>query len=427
MAEAKHDVIPGLECPITHAPFRDPVVAADGHTYERAAIMAWIAAHGRSPLTRERLPMKVVPNFALRQVIDHLYPGQLVELPAPRELAVFRPPAPAVARAEVEVVELPASLAIKGGALLSIGHGSALLLGGFDVGAEASTAAMWLSVDGGRGWQRLADAPWAPRNSFGACVTADGHIVVAGGWSGNPDRYEGENMADVWVLKVDDLRSEDVAARWVCANQRAPWGPRSGLALAATANGALLVGGWADARMNDLWLLDVNRVGEQDPDACWVMVGAAPFSPRYGHSVVSRNDGDILVVGGSTSDVGPSDMDAWMTADGGVTWKLLEPAAAGAGAGPYPRYQGGAALLPGAPDEPLRMLVAARTRGAGPYIHASVDSALSWHGVDVPNEQFAAAAAVHVAGLQNSVLVHVISSSTMRPALVIITLAAAPQ
>jgi hypothetical protein len=31
----------------------DPVVAADGITYERAAITTWIAAKGTSPLTRE--------------------------------------------------------------------------------------------------------------------------------------------------------------------------------------------------------------------------------------------------------------------------------------------------------------------------------------------------------------------------------------
>ena len=29
-------------CPILHAPFREPVVAEDGHTYERSAIEAWL-------------------------------------------------------------------------------------------------------------------------------------------------------------------------------------------------------------------------------------------------------------------------------------------------------------------------------------------------------------------------------------------------
>jgi hypothetical protein len=44
-----------LICPITYQIFRDPVIAGDGHTYERAAIVRWIAEHGTSPLTRQPL------------------------------------------------------------------------------------------------------------------------------------------------------------------------------------------------------------------------------------------------------------------------------------------------------------------------------------------------------------------------------------
>ena len=44
-----------LICPITLQIFRDPVVAADGRTYERAAIVQWIAEHGTSPFIRQPL------------------------------------------------------------------------------------------------------------------------------------------------------------------------------------------------------------------------------------------------------------------------------------------------------------------------------------------------------------------------------------
>ncbi len=44
-----------LICPITLQIFRDPVIAGDGHTYERAAIVRWILEHGTSPLTRQPL------------------------------------------------------------------------------------------------------------------------------------------------------------------------------------------------------------------------------------------------------------------------------------------------------------------------------------------------------------------------------------
>jgi hypothetical protein len=44
-----------LICPITLRVFQDPVVAADGHTYERAAIVRWITEYGTSPFTRQPL------------------------------------------------------------------------------------------------------------------------------------------------------------------------------------------------------------------------------------------------------------------------------------------------------------------------------------------------------------------------------------
>ena len=57
-------------CPITHELMRDPVIAADGHTYERVAIARWLKHHGTSPSTN--LPLKhrgVIPNHSLRSAI----------------------------------------------------------------------------------------------------------------------------------------------------------------------------------------------------------------------------------------------------------------------------------------------------------------------------------------------------------------------
>jgi hypothetical protein len=53
-------------CPITQEPMRDPVVAADGHTYERSAIVRWLQTSDKSPLTGSVLPHKnLVPNYML--------------------------------------------------------------------------------------------------------------------------------------------------------------------------------------------------------------------------------------------------------------------------------------------------------------------------------------------------------------------------
>lgn len=74
-AYLEEDTVPQwLLCPITMEVMSDPVVAADGHTYERDAIAQWLRAPGnvRSPVTNQPLPGKVlITNHAMRsQIID---------------------------------------------------------------------------------------------------------------------------------------------------------------------------------------------------------------------------------------------------------------------------------------------------------------------------------------------------------------------
>jgi serine/threonine protein kinase len=61
-----------LQCPITMELFRDPVLAQDGHTYERQAIEEWIGRNGTSPMTRQPLSIEhLIPNRAIQQVVDN--------------------------------------------------------------------------------------------------------------------------------------------------------------------------------------------------------------------------------------------------------------------------------------------------------------------------------------------------------------------
>lgn len=58
-------------CPITMDIMRDPVIASDGHTYERSAITRWIQEHGKSPQTNQYMRVRdLVPNRAIRTLID---------------------------------------------------------------------------------------------------------------------------------------------------------------------------------------------------------------------------------------------------------------------------------------------------------------------------------------------------------------------
>lgn len=57
-------------CPITQDIMQDPVVAADGHTYERVALEAWLINHNTSPMTNQPLPHKqLTPSHTLKSMI----------------------------------------------------------------------------------------------------------------------------------------------------------------------------------------------------------------------------------------------------------------------------------------------------------------------------------------------------------------------
>ena len=57
-------------CPITTELMSDPVMAADGHAYERTAIERWLATKSTSPLTGGELEHSIlVPNHMLRRMI----------------------------------------------------------------------------------------------------------------------------------------------------------------------------------------------------------------------------------------------------------------------------------------------------------------------------------------------------------------------
>lgn len=47
-----------------------PVIAADGHTYERKAMQEWLQHHNTSPVTGSTLAhMRLVPNVLIRRVL----------------------------------------------------------------------------------------------------------------------------------------------------------------------------------------------------------------------------------------------------------------------------------------------------------------------------------------------------------------------
>ena len=108
-----HKELPAAVCPITQEIMEDPVVCADGHSYERSAITQWLLVRDTSPCTNTPLAHRnVVPNYALRNLIAEVrgvrrcgrsrraplplparppaHPSPSLRLPSPRPLPFIR-------------------------------------------------------------------------------------------------------------------------------------------------------------------------------------------------------------------------------------------------------------------------------------------------------------------------------------------------
>ncbi|KAJ4462146.1 putative Protein arginine N-methyltransferase 6 [Paratrimastix pyriformis] len=100
-------------CPITMEMMRDPVIASDGHTYERAAIEEWLHSHETSPVTRKPMTARsLIPNIALRNTIETLAGGAHPRPDAPHAAAprAAAPRAPhALANIDLSVQMSPAN------------------------------------------------------------------------------------------------------------------------------------------------------------------------------------------------------------------------------------------------------------------------------------------------------------------------------
>ena len=51
---------------------KNPVIATDGYTYEKAALQQWLRHHKTSPVTGGLLDIRVVPNRSIKTIIAEL-------------------------------------------------------------------------------------------------------------------------------------------------------------------------------------------------------------------------------------------------------------------------------------------------------------------------------------------------------------------
>jgi len=55
-------------CPVTQEPFQIPVVAEDGHVYEKRAIDECLSKKLVSPMTNEPMGKTLIPIYALKSL-----------------------------------------------------------------------------------------------------------------------------------------------------------------------------------------------------------------------------------------------------------------------------------------------------------------------------------------------------------------------
>jgi ankyrin repeat protein len=60
-------------CPLSHEIFNDPVIAEDGHLYERSAIDEWLLTNKSSPITREPIGSRLVESYTIKNIIEVMF------------------------------------------------------------------------------------------------------------------------------------------------------------------------------------------------------------------------------------------------------------------------------------------------------------------------------------------------------------------
>ena len=59
-----------ITCPITHEIFKNPVLAEDGITYEKHAILEWLKNNNTSPITQAVISKNINNNIGIKQLVD---------------------------------------------------------------------------------------------------------------------------------------------------------------------------------------------------------------------------------------------------------------------------------------------------------------------------------------------------------------------
>lgn len=243
-----------LLCPVTTELMLDPVCAADGHTYERAAITAWLATHATSPATGEALPggdRSLRVNHSMRsQVVSWLdeqrAAAAVLAATAAMPAAPASPIAAAVAvAAPVQAAAEPVEAGAADVAPLAA-HAPAEAEAEAVAVAGAHCAESDEEAEAAEALPARAAPPAArpaPSHAMAAAVVAPAASVGGTGAGGDAAAAADADLDEAWDDDLEELQRASLRAPWADALPRAPSGSVAA-AVAAIETGAA---GAADA------------------------------------------------------------------------------------------------------------------------------------------------------------------------------------
>ncbi len=168
--------------------------------------------------------------------------------------------------------------------MVGVYKGALYVMGGqLDIADPATCLSdVWRSTDGGSSWERLADAPWAPRGMVYSLVEHAGFLWLVGGgtYDDGPRTY----YNDVW--RFDGQTWENVLPNGV-----APWAPRE----------YHNVFGWR----GELWLSSGYEADDQNhadvwhstDGMTWIELPGRAFAPGHADGLAVTPDGPVHASG----------------------------------------------------------------------------------------------------------------------------------
>lgn len=167
-----------MYCPITMAVMDEPVVANDGHTYERAAIVAWMAqGNASSPFTRAPIDEdSLIPNRQLQRLITEYTQARSAARLAPLDHGLQGPSVADIIRGFKERLKSDAEKINHFGRLAFGGSLASTILSASGDSEHGSIASL-MSTTGTTGL--VTYGLYAPLRTTGDAVTTGSRITTA--------------------------------------------------------------------------------------------------------------------------------------------------------------------------------------------------------------------------------------------------------